>query len=98
MPGVQRIRLPQGICWESHDEPGREPRRQGTAVLSTQGTQPGSLQDSWWPLSPAVTLVRANPNPTPAPSRDGVSGTHQVGCEPTSPAGDGGRWAVGSLG
>lgn len=66
MPGVQEIGLPRGICWESHDEPGREPRRQGTAALSTQGTQPGSSEDNWWPLSLTVTLVCANPNPTSA--------------------------------
>lgn len=73
MPGVQEIRLPQGICWESHDEPGSKPRRQGTTVLSTQGTQPGSLEDSWCPLSLTVTLVRANPSPTLPQSLDGVS-------------------------
>lgn len=73
MPGVQEIRLPQGICWESHDEPGSKPRRQGTTVLSTQGTQPGSLEDIWWPLSLTVTLVRANPSPTLPQSLDGVS-------------------------
>lgn len=66
VPGVQEIGLPRGICWESHDEPGREPRRQGTAALSTQGTQPGSSEDNWWPLSLTVTLVCANPNPTSA--------------------------------
>lgn len=45
----------------------------GTAVLSTQGAQPGSLEDSWWPLSLTVTPVRANPNPTAPQSLAGVS-------------------------
>lgn len=71
MPGVPEIGLPQGICWESHDESGREPRRQGTVALSTQGAQPGSPEDNRWPLSLAVTLVCANPNPTPRSRRGG---------------------------
>lgn len=92
MPGVQEIRLPQGICWESHDEPGKEPRRRGTAVLSTRDAQPGSLEDSWWPLSLAVTLVPANPNSTSPQSLGGVGWTQIVGCEPSRSAGDEGTW------
>lgn len=68
MPGVPEIGLPQRICWESHDEPGREPRRQGTAALSTQGAQLGSPEDNWWPLSLTVTLLHVQ-TPTPHQSK-----------------------------
>lgn len=63
MLGVPEIGLPQGICWESHDEPGREPRPQGTIALSTQGAQPGSPEDKRWPLSLAVTMDVQTPTP-----------------------------------
>lgn len=66
MPGIPQIGLPRGICWESHDEPGREPRPQGTAALSTRSAQTGSPEDNWWPLSLGVTLACANPNATSA--------------------------------
>lgn len=61
--GAPRIGLPRGICWESHDAAGREPRRPGTAAGRSAGVSGGQPVAS----VPCCHPLRDKPQPHVSP-------------------------------